>query len=63
MAWDYAKTEYEKQAAADPVWSLERQILYGLEPGEKLKCSELIRYLNKLNIPEESRAFLRLLIQ
>lgn len=63
MPWDYTETEYKKQAAADPIWALERKILYGLEPGEKLERALLRQHLDKLNIPDERRAFLKLLIE
>lgn len=61
MAWDYAKTEYEKQAKADPLWRLERLINYGLGK-EKLDREELAQFLPKLKIPEDRRAFLELLV-
>ena len=61
MAWDYNKAEYDKQAKADPVWALERKILYGLKPGERLDEGLIVRYLDELNIPEQHRAFLRLI--
>ena len=61
MAWDYNKTEYQKQAKADEVWRLERLINYGLG-GEKLKREELEKHLQELNIPEERRAFLELIL-
>ena len=63
MPWDYTKTEYAKQATADPIWALERKILYGLEPGEKFQRADLVKYLDKLRIPQEHKAFLRLIIQ
>lgn len=61
MAWDYATEEFEKQAAADERWRLERLINYGLG-NEKLKREPLERLLPELNIPEERRAFLELLL-
>ena len=61
MTWDYTKTEYEKQAKADPVWRLERLINYGLEK-EKLDRNLLAQYLPQLKIPEDRRAFLELLL-
>ncbi|OHA02018.1 MAG: hypothetical protein A3C11_00040 [Candidatus Sungbacteria bacterium RIFCSPHIGHO2_02_FULL_49_12] len=61
MAWDYEKTEYEKQAAADEIWRLERLINYGLGE-EKLDREEVRNALPYLNIPEERRAFLELLL-
>jgi hypothetical protein len=61
MPWDYTKEEYQKQAAADERWHLERLINYGLG-GEKLPRDALERHLTDLNIPEERRAFLALLL-
>jgi len=59
--WDYTKTEYEKQAAADPIWKLERLINYGLGE-EKIDRELLKRFLPKLRIPENRRDFLELLL-
>lgn len=61
MTWDYEKTEYEKQARADEKWRLERLINYGLG-GEKLKRATLEKHLGELNIPEERRDFLELIL-
>ncbi len=59
--WDYTKTEYEKQAAADPIWKLERLINYGL--GEEKIDKELLKqFLPKLRVPENRRDFLELLL-
>lgn len=59
--WDYNKTEYEKQAAADPIWKLERLINYGL--GEEKIDKELLKqFLPKLRIPENRRVFFELLL-
>lgn len=61
MPWDYHKTEYAKQAKADPIWHLERLVKY--EPkGEKLDLQLLKKYLAKLKIPEDRRAFLELVL-
>lgn len=61
MAWDYNENEYKKQAEADPVWHLERLINYGLGK-EKLNKELVKKYLPKLKIPEERRAFLELIL-
>lgn len=61
MTWDYTKEEYEKQAAADPVWRLERLINYGLN-GEKINRELLKKYLPELKIPQNRRDFLELLL-
>lgn len=61
MTWDYDEENLKKQAAADPVWKLERLILYGLH-GKKLNHKELAKHLPKLRIPEDRRAFLELLV-
>lgn len=61
MTWDYDKIEYQKQAKADPRWHLERLINYGLGE-EKLSKKMLEKYLAELNIPENRRAFLELIL-
>lgn len=61
MPWDYPDVEYRKQAAADPVWHLERLINHGLGD-EKLDRELLKQFLPELHIPEDRRAFLELLI-
>lgn len=60
MALDYTDTEYEKQAAADPVWGLERQLNGGLANGEKINRALLEKYLPQLKISDDCRAFLEL---
>lgn len=61
MTWDYTKTEYGKQAEKDPVWELERLINYG--SGEKKIDRELLeKYLDKLNISDDRRAFFELIL-
>ena len=60
MTWDYTKTEYEKQTKADPVWHLERVI--NEARNEKIDRGMLEKYLTKLKIPEDRRAFLELLL-
>lgn len=61
MTWDYTKTEYQKQAKADPVWHLERLINYGLGD-EKLDPELVKQYLPQLRISRNRRAFLELLL-
>ena len=61
MTWDYDKNEYGKQAKADKQWYLERLINYGLR-NEKFDRVLLEQYLPKLNIPNDKRTFLELLI-
>lgn len=61
MTWDYTNEAYQKQAAADPVWRLERMINYGT-PGEKIDRKLLERYLPQVRIPDNRRAFLELLV-
>jgi len=61
MTWDYTKKNYKKQASADVIWRLERQINYGA-PAGKLKRAELKKYLSVLNIPADRKAFLLLLV-
>ncbi|MFA5946233.1 MAG: hypothetical protein WC802_04985 [Patescibacteria group bacterium] len=61
MTWDYDKQAEDKQAAQDPAWKLERQILFG-DGEEKMDRLLLAQYLPKLRIPENRRAFLELLL-
>ncbi len=61
MAWDYTNEAYQKQAAADQVWRLERMINYGAPDG-KIDRKLLERYLPQLRIPDNRRAFLELLL-
>lgn len=61
MTWDYNTTEYQKQAQADPKWHLERLINYGLGE-EKLDKKTLETHLENLDISDEKRAFLELLL-
>lgn len=61
MQWEYTPENYKKQAQADPKWHLERLINYGLN-GEKLDRALLEQYLPELNIPENRRTFLELLL-
>ncbi|MEK7181121.1 MAG: hypothetical protein AAB738_02175 [Patescibacteria group bacterium] len=60
MTWDYAQTEYEKQAKADPRWHLER-LINGQTKG-KIDRRLLEKYLPELKISEDRRAFLELLL-
>ena len=62
MAWDYTDAEYAKQAAADPLWGLERQINGGLKNGEKISRALLEQYLPQLKMPDDRRAFLELIV-
>ena len=55
--WDYPKT----QAPTDDVWRLERLLTYGLG-GEKISRALLEKYLPQLRIPDNTRAFLELLL-
>lgn len=61
MTWDYTKKEYAKQAKADPIWLLERQINHGLQ-GKKLPKKLLMKHFDELKIPDDRRAFLKLLL-
>lgn len=61
MAWDYTKKEYKKQADKDVIWRLERLINFGLN-GKKIERKLLEKYIDKLKIPENRRAFLELLL-
>ena len=61
MTWDYQTKAYRKQAKRDPQWMLERAINYGLR-GKKLDRHLLEKYLPRLRIPANRRAFLELLL-
>lgn len=61
MPWDYTAKAYKKQAKSDPVWALERQILYG-DGKKKISRDLLKKYLPKLRIPPQQKLFLQLLI-
>ncbi len=60
MAWDYIKRAILRQKKTDPIWYMERQINYG-EDG-KLNKDLLKTHLPNLNITEDKRAFLELLL-
>ncbi|OGC12555.1 hypothetical protein A3D23_02480 [candidate division WOR-1 bacterium RIFCSPHIGHO2_02_FULL_53_26] len=61
MVWDYSDKDYKRQAEADPQWHLERLINFG--PGkEKIDRKLLERFLPRLKIPADRRAFLELLL-
>lgn len=62
MAWDYDKKAFLAQAKKDPVWHLERLINYGLG-NKKIDKKLLKKYLGKLNIPPNRRAFLKLILK
>mgnify|MGYP001586090026 FL=1 len=61
MTWDYDNEAFQKQAQADPVWGLERLINCG---GEEVRLNRALleKYLPQLNIPENRRTFLELLL-
>lgn len=61
MPWDHPDAEYQKQAAADEFWRLERLINYGLGD-ERMDREAVRRTLPLLKIPDERRAFLELLL-
>jgi len=61
MPWDYRKEKYDRQAATDPVWYLERLIRHDLG-NNKIDRLLLIKHFSELNIPEDRKAFLELLL-
>lgn len=61
MPWDYGKKEYEKQKKNDPLWHLERLVNYGLE-NEKINKQFLEKHLDDINVPENRRDFLKLIL-
>ncbi len=61
MVWDYTKEEYRRQKETDPVWYLERLVLYGLGK-KKLNPENVKTYLPQCHIPEDRRFFLELLL-
>ena len=56
--WDYPKTKNLKDNEA---WYLERLLIYGLNK-EKINRAMLERNFNKIKIPDNTRAFLELLL-
>jgi hypothetical protein len=61
MTWDYTTEQFAAQAKADPVWYLERLVNYGV-PGHKINAALLAEHIDELKIPENRRAFLKLLL-
>lgn len=61
MTWDYTNTAYAEQKRHDDVWALERMINYGYAD-EKLDQKLLVAHFDELNIPEEKKDFLALLL-
>ena len=61
MVWDYKNKDFVKQAEKDALWRLERAINYG-DAKQKLNAEEVKKYLHKLNIPQERRDFLELVL-
>ncbi len=61
MSWDYTKDNYDRQAAADPVWNLERLIGHDLG-NKRLDRKLLMKHFEKLKIPEDRKAFLELIL-
>jgi len=61
MPWDYTEEAYREQAAADERWHLERLLRYGLGD-ERINPQLLKKYWKELQMPEEMRAFLELLL-
>ncbi|GBR74243.1 hypothetical protein NO1_1453 [Candidatus Termititenax aidoneus] len=51
--------EYPEQYA---IWRLEQQLNYGLAENEKIDRSQLEKYLPELNIDQDTRNFLELLL-
>ncbi len=56
--WDYPKT---KKAWGEETRRLERLLNFGLA-GEKIDRRVLEKYLDKIKMPEDTRAFLELLL-
>ncbi len=56
--WDYPKTERLKE---NKKWYLERALTYGLD-GEKLNRKLVEKHLKNIKIPDDTRAFLELLL-
>lgn len=56
--WDYPKTE---DLIKNKVWYLERLLTFGLN-GEKIDKELLEKNFEKIKIPEDTRAFLELLL-
>ena len=59
--WDYDRQTLTHDEAGER-WALERAILYGLG-GEKLDAALLRKHLSSLNIPDDRRYFLTLILR
>lgn len=59
--WDYDRRTLTDDEAGQR-WKLERQIVYGLG-GERINAALLRKHLPYLNIPEDRRYFLTLILQ
>ncbi len=59
--WEYDPATLGTDDAAVQ-WKLERQVLYGMNRGEKLDARLLRKFLPKLHLPPEYRRFLRLVL-
>ncbi len=55
--WDYPKDG----ELVDERWRMERLLTYGLG-GEKLNAEMVKRYVNDIKIPDDTRAFIELLL-
>ena len=56
--WDYPKNE---DLLKNEIWYLERMLNFGLG-GEKIKRDTLLRNIDKIKIPKNTRVFLELLL-
>lgn len=60
-AWDYNLKDVDEENEQFIIWKLERQLCYGPR-GEKLDEKLLRKYFHKVKMPENTRAFLELLL-
>lgn len=59
--WDYNLKNIDERDEQFIIWKLERLVNYGLGE-EKIDAKLLEKYFNKIKIPENTRAFLELLL-
>mgnify|MGYP001612668768 CR=1 FL=1 len=60
--WSTNTEALEKDPEAFAVWKLEQLINYGLEENERIKEGELRKYWHRIDIDNDRRKFLQLLL-
>lgn len=59
--WDYNLKNIDERDEKFIIWKLERLVNYGLG-GEKIDAKLLKKYFTKIKMPENTKAFLELLL-